>query len=237
MAVSASLLGLVLLWTVDASDPSAWEKTVIKNAAATRSIIAGASSMKAGWGAAAAAKISYDAYSVNKLVDPQSEAYIRPMKDVSPSEVNVKIMDWATKNNLVPAGAAVLSTKQEIDWIAVVLGSEGKTLLSKTNIINELEVNGKKTPEVLSYLSRWSFDDDNKAYKDTDFWATTPSVSDAGCAVEASAAPAEGISTAVAFCAGALTSAALATTMLVGASWKKRALPTAALQGPLLADS
>jgi len=234
MALSLSLLGLLLLQVVDASSPSAWEQSVEANAAAWRSVIAAASSMKGGWGDSATGKVSYDAYSVSKLVEPQSEAYIPLLKDVSSAEVNTATMKWFEASMPAMKGT-VLSTKQEIDWIAVVLGSEGKTLLSKTNTINKVEEDGKTSTVVSSYLSRCHFDDDNKAYKDTDFFPLVPS-SATGCVAEILAAPAEGLSTAAAFCAGALTSAALAAAMLMGVSWKKRTSPTT-LQSPLMVDS
>jgi len=229
------MLGLLLLQVVGASaTTSPWEQTVEANADAIRDVIAVASSMKGGWGDSATATVSYAAYSINNLVEPQSEAYIPLLMDVPSGEANSAIMDWASAN--WPAVEGTVSTKQELKWTAVMLGSEGKTLLSKTDTINEIEKNGKKSTTVSSYLSLWHFDDDNKVYKVTDFFPMLPSKFGAGSAAENLVASAQSLSNAPAFFAGVLTSAALAAAMFVGVSWKKRALPTA-LQSPLMAHS
>jgi len=228
MTIFPSLLSMLLIQTVHASESSVWEKTVEKNAAAVRNVVAAASSSQSlDWGDDVTAKMSYDAYPVDRLVDPQVEADVPLLKDLPSSEIGRKSADWWLKH--WPGAKAMGSTTQEIEWMAVVLGSEGKTLLTKTNI------KGKASTKPIAYISRWSLDDDNKVYMDTDFWPAIPSAPAAGCGAEVLAAQGASMSTAVAFCAGVLSSAALLATMLMCASWKKRAAPTA-LQNGLLAD-
>merc|ERR1712187_130170 len=87
-----------------------------------------------------------------------------------------------------------------------------------------------KEKKVASYLSFYHFDDDNKVYKTTDFYKTgLPPV-------QALAVPAESMSTAVAFCTGALTSAFFFVSILTYTSWEKRTSSTA-LRNPLIPES
>lgn len=219
MAVYVLLLVSTLqMAAVDAVDSLAW-KTAETNAAALKHVIAAASSMTDGWGESAEKQVSYQAFTVKKLVDAQSNAAIPLMEHVSSAEVNRAIMKYFTP--VEQPGMTSISVKQEIDWIAVMLGSEGRSLLSKVSCISEGLEDGKRQTVTTSFLTKWLFDGDNKVYMATDFFpeppSTVPTTKPVG---ESLAAPATAPSAASAFCVGALVSGAFVTSMFMVVLWK-----------------